>query len=243
MKIVPLLIATLFLATFPVVGGFAADSEDFIGSHSSAPEYEVDKKGQLHPVEDESAQVHEDGQAAHADEHAGDEHHEVQGGLPQLNFSTYPTQIFWLFIAFIVLYFIFSKKTLPEISSTLEDRREHVEGDIDSAARLKEEAEDVHAAYDEILSEARKRASDEFANIEESIKASTNKKLSAFKSKAAKKTEATEQGLNEAKKKAIEDMHSVAAEVASAAAEKIVGISTDIDQAKTLVKNIDRKAA
>ena len=38
-------------------------------------------------------------------------------------------------------------------------------------------------------------------------------------------------------------MDAIAAEVASSAAEKIVGISTDLKQAKSVVENINKKAA
>lgn len=164
-------------------------------------------------------------------------------GLPQLDFTTYPTQIFWLFVAFVILYFFFSKKTLPEISSTIENRREQVEDDLDSAQRLKEEAEGVQSAYEEALSGARADASELFQKTEEKIRAITDEKMGAFKERANTMTADTEKTVEKAKKAAIADMHSIAAEVASIAAEKIVGISTDIDQAKSMVKNVDKKAA
>lgn len=238
MKNVSLFLSTiLVLAAFSAAGSFAADSEDYIGQGSSAPHYEIED-GQLKPASDGHGEDHAQG---HDDGHHGDKH-EVEG-LPQLNFTTYPSQIFWLFIAFTILYFIFSKKTLPEISSTIENRREQVEGDMDNATKLKEEAEEVQTAYEDILAEARKKSADEFTKAEEKIKKVTNKKLEAFKELSNEKTAETEQVVEKAKQDAIGDMHSIAAEVASTAAEKIVGISTDIDQAKTLVKNIDRKAA
>ena len=31
------------------------------------------------------------------------------GGLPQLDVSTFPTQVFWLFVSFALLYFVMSK--------------------------------------------------------------------------------------------------------------------------------------
>jgi len=177
------------------------------------------------------------------DDHAGGHYEEKIEGLPQLDFSTYPSQIFWLFIAFIILYFIYSKKTLPEISATIENRHNQVDGDLDTATKLKEEADGVQAAYEEILSKARADASDIFKKTEDKIKDKTEKKMADFRERSHTLTQDTEAEVAKAKDDAMGDMQSIAAEVASIAAEKIVGISPDIDQAKTLVKNMNKKAA
>jgi F-type H+-transporting ATPase subunit b len=225
--------ALMAIALSPA-SSLAADAHDH-GAESHEPMIE-------HLIEDAEAYDHAVTEDHHADEAHGDGHGEVQG-LPQLDFSTYPSQIFWLFIAFIILYFIYSKKTLPEISSTIENRHNQVDGDLETAEKLKEEADGVQAAYEEILSKARGGASDVFKKTEEKIKAKTEKKLGEFRERSATLTQETEKEVAKAKDDAMTDMQSVAAEVASIAAEKIVGISPDIDQAKTLVKNMNKKAA
>lgn len=211
----------------------AATAEEHAGEHEPMIE---------HLIEDAEAYDEAHGGGHHGDAH-GDGHAKEVDGLPQLDFTTYPSQIFWLFIAFIILYFIYSKKTLPEISSTIENRHNQVDGDLETATKLKEEADDVHAAYEEILSKARADSSDIFKKAEEKIKAKTEKKLADFRERSSKMTQDTEAEVVKAKADAMDDMQSVAAEVASIAAEKIVGISPDIDQAKTLVKNMNKKAA
>lgn len=174
--------------------------------------------------------------------HSGGHHAEVEG-LPQLDFTTYSSQIFWMFVFFIVLYVFFSKKTLPEIAGTVETRRDKIEGDLDTAQDLKGQAEKVQGEYEAALQEAREKASKTFKAAEEQIKAESNARLDSFKGRAQKLTQDTEVALQKAKNAALDDTQSVAAEIASIAAEKIVGIPTDIKQAQTLVKNIGRKAA
>lgn len=210
---------------------FAANS----GDHGHAGEHESMIE---HLAEDAEEYDHA---VTHDDAHHGD--HEEVKGLPQLDFTTYPSQIFWLFITFIILYFIYSKKTLPEISSTIENRHNQVDGDLETADKLKEEADGVQAAYEEILSKARAGASDVFKKTEDKIKGHREKKLGEFRDRSATLTQDTEKEVAEAKDAALNDMQAVAAEAASIAAEKIVGISPDIDQAKTLVKNMKKKAA
>ena len=192
------------------------------------------------PAHAEAVTIDEYGNAVgHA---AGDYHKEVEG-LPQLDFTTYTPQIFWMFVFFIILYVFFAKKTLPEISSAVENRREKIEGDLDNAQDLKEQADKVRGEYEEALQEARQKASETLKAAEDKIKADNNAHLDAFKDRATKLTQDTETKIEKAKAAAMADTQSIAAEIASIAAEKIVGVSTDIKQAETLVKNIRKKAA
>ncbi len=176
-------------------------------------------------------------------EHGIDDHHEEVKGLPQLDFTTYPSQIFWLFILFTIMYLIFSKKNLPEISSTIENRRDQIQDDLDNAQRLKTEAEDVQVAYDAILAKARDDSSAAFKAGEEKIKKKIEKKLESFNERSVLAMREKEAEVEKAQGAAIGDMQHIAAEVASLAAEKIVGVSTDLDHAKSLIKNLDKKAA
>ncbi len=225
------------LLFFVAAEAFAADSEDYVGSGSAAPEYEVHESGKL--VEKGAAGEH--GAERAVDQ--ADAAHQATSGLPQMDPTWFPSQIFWLAVTFLCLYIMFARKILPEISSTLETRREQIEGDLETAQEMKDQAEKVHEAYDEILDTARKKASDLFVKADENIKKKTNQKLDEFRERSAEENADTEKLIEDAKKAVMGDMHSIAAEIASVAAEKIVGISTDLDQAKNLVKSIDRKAA
>lgn len=175
----------------------------------------------------------------HADAH----HAESAGGLPQLDPTWFPSQLFWLVATFAFLYILFSKTILPALSSTIETRREQIDGDLHTAREMKEEAERVHEAYEEALEEARNKAQESMLKAEAKIKEKAAKKLDTLREKSAKDTEKAEAAITKAKKAALKEMDAIAAEVASNAAEKIVGISADIKQAKTVVANINKKAA
>ena len=164
-------------------------------------------------------------------------------GLPQFDPSSFAGQVFWLIIAFSVLYFFFAKKTLPEISSVMENRKMHIQSDLDSAETLKTEAEQVHAAYDEALDKARQKSSGYFLKATEKINKNTVAQLQAFQDKASEQISALEAEINDAKTAAMDDMNVIAAEIASEAAEKIIGVSADIKKAKTVVQSIQKKKA
>jgi len=220
--------AVIAVVAFTSFAGFAvADVEPDITGNETIEE------ATDHAI-DISAEAHADG---------ADAHHQEIDGLPQLDFTTYTSQIFWMFAAFIMLYILFSKKSIPEISGSVESRREKIQGDLDNAHEFKDQANKVHAEYEAALQVARETASETFKDTEDSIKENSNARLEAFKDRANKLTQETEGKLEKAKDAAMEETQDIAAEIASIAAEKIVGIPTDIKQAQNLVKNIGRKAA
>src|SRR4051812_39184884 len=78
--------------------------------------------------------------------------------MPQLDFSTFASQIFWLVLSFVVLYLLMAKLIVPRIERVIEERRSRIEGDLERASRLQAEAESVLAAYEKALAEARSQA-------------------------------------------------------------------------------------
>ena len=46
-------------------------------------------------------------------------HAAESAGMPQLDFATFPNQIFWLLVALVIIYFVLSKIALPRIGGSL----------------------------------------------------------------------------------------------------------------------------
>ena len=63
---------------------------------------------------------------------AVDEHAD-SGGLPQLDFSTWPTQIFWASGQFRACLYFNVAGALPRIGAVLEERHKRIEGDLKRA--------------------------------------------------------------------------------------------------------------
>lgn len=80
------------------------------------------------------------------------------GGLPQLDFSTWPSQIFWLVVTLAVLFFIMKRIALPRIEETIEERDATITRDLDKASDLNGRAEEVEASYQKALADARDEA-------------------------------------------------------------------------------------
>lgn len=173
---------------------------------------------------------HDDHGAAHADSGGG--------GLPQFDPSTFSSQVFWLAIAFGVLYLAFSRKTIPDISAVIQNRHEHVQDDLQTAEKLKEEAEAARATYEEALTQARNDATGFFAEAESTLKAAKEASETAFLERSLKEIRSKEKSIKAAQSALMEEIDDVAAEIAKEATEKIIESKTSIASAKSAVQSL-----
>ncbi|MFN3827480.1 MAG: hypothetical protein ACK4NR_07630 [Micavibrio sp.] len=165
------------------------------------------------------------------------------GGLPQFNPETFPTQIFWLVVTFAVLYVIFSGRILPDISNILENRRAKIEGDLETADRLRKEADEVQSSYESHLDSSRDAAKKMVSDVHASMKSKAEQQLQSLRDKADSEMQTLEVRIQSAKNEAMSQMTTIAAEVASEAAAKIIGVPADLDQAKSVVELINKREA
>ena len=100
--------------------------------------------------------------------------------MPQLDFIMFPTQVFWLLVTFVSLFFIMWRIVCPRISNTLEARQKRIDDNLERAANFKRDAEtallayeaslaDARAAATEIISMAKKELSDQIILSEQEI--------------------------------------------------------------------------
>ena len=64
-------------------------------------------------------------------------------GLPKLDFTTYPSLIFWSILSLLSLYFLMSYVITPKISDVINDREQHLQHDLIKAKALKKESDDT----------------------------------------------------------------------------------------------------
>ncbi|MAQ38231.1 ATP F0F1 synthase subunit B' [Thioclava sediminum] len=117
---------------------------------------------------------------AAADAAQGAAHTAQKAGMPQLDFSSYPNQIFWLVVALVAIYWLLTRIALPRIEAVLADRQGTIAGDIAAAEDFKRKAEEAEAAYEKALAEARAQAQ----KIAGETKAEIQKDLDAAIAKA-----------------------------------------------------------
>lgn len=139
-------------------------------------------------------------------------------GMPQLDFSTFGNQIFWLVVTLVVIYFILSRIALPRIAAVLAERQGTISHDIAAADELKSKAAAAEEAYNKALADARVEA----ARITEATKAEIKAELQAAIDEAdvkiAEKAASSEAAIAEIRASALDSVD----EVAKATAAELV---------------------
>lgn len=151
-------------------------------------------------------------------EHAADH---SSGVFPPLDVSTFPSQLFWLFITFGLLLFFLAKVLLPRLGGIIEDRQSRIADDIDGAARMQREADMAVKEYEQSLKDARAKAH----NVAETTRASVNAEIAAemevAEAEAALDLEAAETKIRKLRTKALANVDDIASETAKALVEKL----------------------
>jgi F-type H+-transporting ATPase subunit b len=161
--------------------------------------------------------------------------------MPQLDVTTFPPQIIWLAITFIVLYILMATIGLPRVSRAIGLRRERIEGDLEKAQAMKSEAEAVIAAYEKALAEARAQAQQTLKETTERLNAESAERQRKLAEKLAAETAAAERRIAEAKTAALANIREVAVDVARAAAAKLAGGEIDGRRAAAAVDAVLRE--
>ena len=161
-------------------------------------------------------------------------------GLPQLDISTWPSQLFWLVVLFTAGYILMAKVVTPRIGTVLEERRAKLDNDLGKARTASEDAARIRAEYEADLDAARsaaaetaKQATAEAAKQAEAGDAKIAKKLAEKVAKAEAKLAAT-------RSDAMANLNNVAAEAALAAVAQLADIKTTAAQAS---KTADKLSA
>ena len=146
-------------------------------------------------------------------------------GMPQLDFSTFPNQIFWLLITLFAIYFILSRVALPRIGSVLAERQGTITNDIAAAEELKLKAVQAEKAYDKALADARAEANKIVATTKAEIQADLDVALAKADADIAAKSAESEKAINEIRAGALESIDAVAKDTAQAIVTALGGSS------------------
>ena len=147
-------------------------------------------------------------------------------GMPQLDFSTFPNQIFWLVVMLVVVYYVLSRIALPRIASVLAERQGTITNDIAAAEDLKQKAADAEAAYEKALADARVEASRIAAEAKVEFKAEVEVAIQKADSEIKARTAESEGRIVEIRDGAAEAVREVARDTAIAVVSAL-GVEID----------------
>lgn len=130
---------------------------------------------------------------------------------------------FWVAVAFVIFIAVLARFGVHRVAlGALDDRSKHIQGELDEARRLRDEAQSLLAAAQRRTGEAEQEAQ----NIVAGARAEAERLAADAKTKAeefvARRTKLAETKIGQAEAQALSDVRAAAAEAAVAAAEKIL---------------------
>ena len=156
-------------------------------------------------------------------------------GMPQLDFSTFSNQIFWLVVTLVVIYFILSRIALPRIGGALGDRAGTITNDLVEAEELKQRALEAEQAYEKALADARAEAQSINVAMRAEIQAQLDVELAKADAKISARTAEAALALAEIRSSAMVSVK----DVAKATAKEIVAVMGGKADAKTVTAAVN----
>ncbi len=156
--------------------------------------------------------------------------------MPQLEqLNTYVSQIIWLTITFVGLYLFLRAVVIPRIATVLEERQQRISEDLDRAAKLKAESEELREAYEQALATARSDAQAKVREVSDAAREEAEKQSQALSSRIAGEIAEAEKRIGAAKTEALAGLKDVAAGLAQDVTQKLIGAKVDAKKAGAAV--------
>lgn len=145
--------------------------------------------------------------------------------MPQLDFSTFSSQIFWLAISFGLFYLIMARHAIPAIVQVRQHREERITGDLDKAESSREEAQHLENQYQSSVQEMANQSADVFAKAQETIASKSAQAHEKLAKDLADKTQAANELIDQIQQKAIEEVAASSAALSVKVIEKVADIT------------------
>ena len=134
--------------------------------------------------------------------------------MPQLDFSVFPSQFFWLIVNFVLMLIIMSKFIIPKTAEMINLRKEKVEGDLQKAAEIKQQVEATIAKYNEALKNANSKANISLQKTRDELNETINRRQADLTARLNAEIEAGEEKIANSKARALQKIEDVSAELA-----------------------------
>jgi F-type H+-transporting ATPase subunit b len=135
------------------------------------------------------------------------------GGLPQLDLTTWPTQLFWLIVTFAIMYLLISVMVTPRIRSVLEDRQQRITNDLEKARDADSKVTEMRLSYEASLEAARSEAAEKARDALNEAKLTAEKAEAEMATKLNRRLKTAEKKMMKMRDDAMANIDEVAAEI------------------------------
>ncbi len=160
-----------------------------------------------------------------------------KAGMPQLDFSTFPNQIFWLVVTLVVTFLLLKLVVLPRVAGILAERKGAMASDLAAAEELKQKAVAAEKAYQDALVKARSEAAKIIAAAKAEIAGDLKAAIAKADDQIAAKAADSEKRIAEIKAGAMDAV----SEVAKATAGELVAALGGTADAKAIASAVSAR--
>ena len=162
-------------------------------------------------------------------------------GMPQLNPEFWFSQIFWLIIAFGLLFIVLSKFILPKISENLEGRKSQILENIEAAEKQRETSENKIKEYEKIIIDSKNEAKNYFSKAREKILKDIDKKREILENEINKEIKNAEREITDLKNKSPEKINKIAIETSSNLVKQLIGVEVNNSSISAIIEDTSKK--
>ena len=162
-------------------------------------------------------------------------------GMPQLNPEFWLSQIFWLIIAFGLLFIVLSKFILPKISENLEGRKSQILENIEAAEKQRETSENKIKEYEKIIIDSKNEAKNYFSKAREKILKDIDKKREILENEINKEIKNVEREITDLKNKSPEKINKIAIETSSNLVKQLIGVEVNNSSISAIIEDTSKK--
>ena len=116
-------------------------------------------------------------------------------GMPQLDFSNFDNQTFWLLVFLFLVFLVIRLLVMPRMEETLTNRRKIIEEDIQEAEEFRDKAVEIEKNLNNEIDASRIKANEILRNCKEEIKKNTQEALADIDIKIEELVEISEKNI------------------------------------------------
>ncbi len=144
--------------------------------------------------------------------------------MPQFRPEHFPGQLFWLALAFWLLYRLLKQKALPNIAAVQANRQQQKAADLSAAAAANDRAKEILADYEKSVAIARQQAQQKLAGIVQAAQQQAAQQQAAQQTELNAKLATTERNIATMRSQALAQVQDEAKSVTVAMVKQLRGV-------------------
>ena len=139
---------------------------------------------------------------------------ETSSGMPQLDFATFPSQVFWILVFTVLFYLIVRYVIVPRLENIMTSRQDLINADIQQAEEFNKEAHKIEEQITLKMDEAHREALNISASTKAQLKEKVDSAMKEIEETVSKQTQDSEKRISDIEKKSKQNIKEISIELA-----------------------------